>query len=168
MLNGLKQKAVLRHNGEYIMNMPIANANRLEIQKQSFAPELVTPFDLIAQHVTSDVLNNAFKPSEMLDQHFALQNGSHKDVKQYVVYFRHIMAFFADGSHCGLDKPKQFVAFLGCKESPESIVLKENNVHIELVLNIHNSINQDGAAARIEIPTQSTFTSTIDDDYFVA
>ena len=150
------------------MNMPIANANRLEIQKQSFAPELVTPFKEMAQHAASDALNNTLKPSEMLDQHFALQNGSHKDVKQYVVYFRHIMAFFADGSHCGLEKPKQFVAFLGCKESPESIVLKENNVHVEVVLNGHNCVAQDGAAVRIEIPTQSTFTSTMDDDYFVA
>ena len=150
------------------MNMPIANANRLEIQKQSFAPELVTPVDEIAQHAALDVLNSTQKPSEVLDQHFALQNGSHKDVKQYVVYFRHIMAFFADGTHCGLAQPKQFVAYLGYKESPESIVLKENNVHVELVLNARNNLSQDGAATRIEIPTQSTFTSTLDDDYFVA
>lgn len=150
------------------MNMPIANATRLEIQKQSFAPELVTPIDEIAEHINSKVLSSSLKPCEILDKQFALQSGSHADVKQYVIYFHHIMAFFADGSHCGLAKPKQFVAYLGYKESPESIVFKENNVHIELVLNARTNLNQDGSTVQIEVPTQTTFTSTRDDDYFVA
>jgi len=150
------------------MNMPIANATRLEIQKQSFAPELVTPVDEMVKYANSEMFNNNLKPSEMLDKHFALQNGSHADVKQYVMYFHHIMAFFADGSHCGLAKPKQFVAYLGYKENLESIVLKENNVHVELVLNAGTNLNQDGSAVQIELPKQTTFTSTTDDDYFVA
>jgi malate synthase len=77
------------------------------------------------------------------------------------------MAFFADGSHCGLDKPKQFVAYLGYNETPESIVLKEDGVHIELVLNTRSIANKDGAAKRIEFPAQTTFTSTTGDDYVV-
>ncbi len=150
------------------MNMPIAKTNHLEIQKQSFVPELQALVDEMAQHAVVDELNNKLKQNDILDQHFALQNGSHKDVKQYVVYFRHVMAFFADGSHCGLAQPKQFVAFLGYKESPESIVLKENNIHIELVLNARNNIGGECASARLEVPTQTTFTSTEDNDYFVA
>jgi malate synthase len=144
------------------MNMPIAAVNRLEVEKRSFVPQLVTTFDETHQHVNSDLINSCLEPSEILDQHFALQNGSHKDVKQYLVYYCHIMAFFADGSHCGLAQPKQFVAFLGCKETPESIVLKENNVHIELVLNSRSDL-----ATHIDFPTQSTFTSKSGDDYFV-
>lgn len=144
------------------MNMPIAAVNRLEVEKQSFVPELVTTFGETHQHVNSDLINSCPEPSEILDQRFALQNGSHKDVKQYLVYFCHIMAFFPDGSHCGLAQPKQFVAFLGCKESPESILLKENNMHIELVLNTRSD-----SAMHIEFPAQSTFTSKSGDDYFV-
>jgi malate synthase len=149
------------------MNMPLAAINHFEIAKQSFMPELVTTFGETPAHMTSDLINNCCEPSQILDQHFALQNGSHKDVKQYVVYFCHIMAFFADGTHCGLAQPKQFVAFLGCKETPESIVLKENNVHIELVLNTSAKINKGESATHIELPAQSTFTSKSGDDYFV-
>jgi malate synthase len=149
------------------MNMPLAAVNRLEIEKQSFVPELIATFGEKRAHMTSDLINNCLEPSEILDQHFALQNGSHKDVKQYVVYFCHIMAFFADGTHCGLAQPKQFVAFLGCKEIPESIVLIENNVHIELVLNTRAKINGGASATHIELPAQSTFTSKSGDDYFV-
>lgn len=144
------------------MNMPTAAVNRLETEKSSFVPELMTTFGETHQDINAELINNCLEPSDILDQHFALQNGSHKDVKQYLVYFCHIMAFFADGSHCGLAQPKQFVAFLGCKESPESIVLKENNVHIELILN-----NRSGATMHIEFPAQSTFTSKSGDDYVV-
>ncbi len=147
------------------MNMPIAAANRLEIAKQSFMPELVTTFGETRQYVNIDLINNFLEPSEILDKHFALQNGSHKNVKQYIVYFCHIMAFFADGSHCGLTQPKQFVAFLGCKETPESIVLKEDNIHIELVLN--SQTNRGQSVIHIEFPAQGTFTSKSGDDYVV-
>jgi malate synthase len=149
------------------MNMPLAAVNRFEIEKQSFMPELVTTFGETPPHMTSDLINSYLEPNEILDQYFALQNGSHKDVKQYVVYFCHIMAFFADGTHCGLAQPKQFVAFLGCKETPESIVLKENNVHIELVVNAHSKINTGESATQVEFPAQTTFTSKSGDDYFV-
>ena len=149
------------------MNMPIADVNRLDIQKQSFASELAILFGQMRHNTSSDVLDSCLEPSKILDQYFALQNGSHEDVKEYVIYFRHIMAFFADGTHCGLAQPKQFVAFLGYKETPESIVLKENNVHIELVLNARNYINQAGTTMHIEFPTQTTFTSKADDDYFI-
>jgi malate synthase len=149
------------------MNMPLAAVNRFEIEKQSFMPELVTTFGETPPHMTSDLINSCLEPNEILDQYFALQNGSHKDVKQYVVYFCHIMAFFADGTHCGLAQPKQFVAFLGCKETPESIVLKENNVHIELVVNARSKINTGESATQVEFPAQTTFTSKSGDDYFV-
>jgi malate synthase len=149
------------------MNMPIADVNRLDIQKPSFASELAILFGQIRHNTSSGVLDSCLGPSKILDQYFALQDGSHEDVKEYVIYFRHIMVFFADGTHCGLAQPKQFVAFAGHKDTPESIVLKENNVHIELVLNTRNYMNRAGTSVHVEFPTQSTFTSKEDDDYFV-
>ncbi|MFT6328676.1 MAG: malate synthase [Bermanella sp.] len=149
------------------MSMPIADVNRLDIQKPLFAPELAILFGQIDHNTSYDVLDGCLEPSKILDQYFALQDGSHEDVKEYVIYFRHIMAFFADGTHCGLAQPKQFVAFAGHKDTPESIVLKENNVHIELVLNTRNYMNRAGASIHIEFPAQSTFTSKADDDYFI-
>lgn len=152
------------------MNMPVADINRLNIEKQLFAPKQAMRFADIRQHADSDVLNSDLEPNEVLDQHFALQNGSHKDVKQYVIYFCHIMAFFEDGSHCGLESPKQFVAYLGYKDTPESIVLKGNDGHIELILNTRSNMDaiaKDGSTINIEYPTQSTFTSAKGDDYFV-
>lgn len=68
-----------------------------------------------------------------LDKVFPLAQGSHQDVKSYVVYYQHLLAFFADGSNSGLANPTQFVALCGSKEKPQSILLCNAGRHIELV-----------------------------------
>jgi malate synthase len=152
------------------MNMPIVIATHDQNQAQSFSAQQLMPYVNAGKQKVSDVADNALNPYKVLDQHFALQSGSHKNVKQYIVYFNHIMAFFADGSHCGLAETKQFVAFLGCKEKPESIVFKQDSVHLELVLNAHQKAKQhgqDGVGVQIELPSQTTFTAVTGGDYFV-
>lgn len=71
-----------------------------------------------------------------LDKVLPLKNGSHKDVKSYIVYYQHLLAFFDDGSQSGLQNPKQFVAYSGSKDDPESLVFKnDQDYHIEIILN---------------------------------
>ena len=45
-----------------------------------------------------------------LDKVFPLEQGSHQDVSSYVIYYKHLLAFFPDGSKSGLAIPNQFVA----------------------------------------------------------
>jgi len=72
---------------------------------------------------------------EYLDKHFALESGSHSDVKNYVVYYHHLLAFLEDGSQSGLANPSQFVALCGHKYAPDSVVLKQSpmSLHTELL-----------------------------------
>jgi malate synthase len=139
------------------MNMPISNTNRHQIESLSTAK--IMPFVNRKQQSLARLFEGDVNSYEMLDKHFALQEGSHKDVQQYVIYFHHIMAYFADGTHCGLAKGKQFVAYSGHQETPTSIVLKEYKAHIEILLTEHT--------AQIKIPKQEMFTSATNDDYFV-
>ena len=71
---------------------------------------------------------------QILDQYFPLSNGSHQDVCSYVIYYKQLLAFFADGSQSGLAQPRQFVALTGHKCEPSSIVLKNNGFHVEVSL----------------------------------
>ena len=68
-----------------------------------------------------------------LDKVFPLESGSHQDVSSYVIYYKHLLAFFPDGSKSGLAQPKQFVALSGHKSEPTSIVLKNDGFHVELI-----------------------------------
>ncbi|MBF7074395.1 malate synthase [Glaciecola sp. MH2013] len=81
----------------------------------------------------SDLDSTASK--NYLDQHFALETGSHSQVKNYVVYYHHLLAFFEDGSQSGLANPSQFVALCGHKCAPDSLVFKylTHDLHIELI-----------------------------------
>jgi malate synthase len=73
---------------------------------------------------------------QYLDEHCPLDHGSHLQVTHYVVYYNHLMAFFADGSHCGLKYPKQFVALCGHKDDPTALLLKKTDgLHIEMAFN---------------------------------
>ena len=139
------------------MNMPISNTNSHQIDSLSSAQ--IMPFVSRKQATLAKLLNANVNACEILDKHFALQEGSHKDVKQYAIYFHHIMAYFADGTHCGLAKSKQFVAFSGHHESPASIVLKQDDAHIEILLTEQQ--------VQVQIPAQEMFTSASNNDYFV-
>ena len=84
---------------------------------------------------------------QYLDEHCPLDNGSHMQATHYVVYYNHLMAFFADGSHCGLKSPKQFIALSGHKEDPTAILLrKQDGLHVEINFNRKGDIGQIDAA----------------------
>lgn len=138
------------------MNMPIAEINRRNIENKSFAAEQVMFAVTMEQQQACDVL----------DQHFALQEGSHKNVHQYIVYFNHVMAFFADGTHCGLENSKQFVGFLGHRETPASILFKKDDVHVEMIIT-RNSKAEQGQDIRLAFPEEETFATPSGIDYAV-
>lgn len=68
----------------------------------------------------------------MLDTLFPLTQGSHGSVKGYMMYFDHLVMVQADGSSTSLKKPAQFVEAGGNHEAPDSIVLEENGLQVEI------------------------------------
>ncbi|MDX1489998.1 MAG: malate synthase G [Pseudohongiellaceae bacterium] len=105
------------------------------------------------------------KAKEFLDAIFPLERGSHKDVVQYVVYYNHLLAFAADGTTSGLDKPCQFVALSGHRETPEAILLKNNGLHVEI--QIDRSDDKDKAHVK-DIIIESALSTIIDCEDSVA
>ncbi|WP_333607486.1 malate synthase [Arsukibacterium sp.] len=91
-----------------------------------------------------------------LDKTFPLAQGSHKDVVSYVVYFQHLLAFFADGRKSGLQNPAQFVALSGHREAPESLLLHNDGRHVELVFNRHGEQGCQDSAGIDDIQLQTT------------
>ncbi|WP_428981107.1 hypothetical protein [Marinomonas phaeophyticola] len=69
---------------------------------------------------------------DFLDDTFPLEMGSHQNACSYVVYYNHLLAFFSDGSSSGLKDPSQLVALSGPRNEPESLLLKNNGLHVEL------------------------------------
>lgn len=153
------------------MNMPAMNLHQTQANAQPATFGQFTTMANIRWQSAYNMMVNPQLVTQMLDERFPLDNGSHADVKQYVVYFRHVMAFFKDGSHCGLQEPKQFVALCGHKETPESIVLKDNGLHIEIQFDRNGSRGQTHCAGiqdiQVEFATRREFTAPDGSEYTI-
>ncbi|WP_144211649.1 aldolase/citrate lyase/malate synthase family protein [Shewanella donghaensis] len=106
------------------MNMTTMNNSTAAHNLNSFIEE-----QIVATSTDADKIANA---KVFLDNNFPLASGSHAEVSSYVIYYTHLLAFMEDGSQCGLQNPCQFVALTGHKSDPTSIVLKNNDTHVEV------------------------------------
>ncbi|WP_394130826.1 malate synthase [Shewanella maritima] len=120
------------------MNMSTHNINTAAHNLNSFIEEQIVA-----------CTNNPDKTANtkvFLDNNFPLANGSHADVRSYVVYYTHLLAFLKDGTQCGLQNPCQFVALTGHKSDPSSIVLKNNDTHVEICFDRNGDFGAQDAA----------------------
>ncbi len=99
---------------------------------------------------------------DFLDQAFPLSEGSHHDVESYTVYFKNLLAYFPDGSQTGLKKPGQFVAANSLETEPTSIVLKNNGLHVEIIINSAGAIGSQDLAGVDDIQIESAMSTIMD------
>jgi len=108
------------------------------------------------------------KAKGFLDDVFPLESGSHKDVISYMVYYRHLLAFFEDGSQTGLKQPCQLVAVNGQRSEPEAILLRNHGLHVEIQFD-RNGLNGTKDKANInDIVIESALSTIIDCEDSVA
>lgn len=108
------------------------------------------------------------KAKDFLDEIFPLDQGSHHDVTSYMVYYHHLLAFFADGRQTGLKTPCQFVALNGQKADPESLLLKNNGLHVEIKFDPNGKNGIKDKAHIDDILIESALTTIMDCEDSVA
>ncbi|GAB2197276.1 malate synthase G [Sessilibacter sp. MAH4] len=106
--------------------------------------------------------------AEFLDKCFPLAKGSHKDVLQYSVFSSHLLAYFDGGITSGLESPGQFVAYDGDGNHPESIVLKNNGLHIDLELIRNDQKDSNHNSTITDILVESALSTIMDCEDSVA
>ncbi|HAS8544087.1 malate synthase [Vibrio vulnificus] len=145
------------------MNMLTFDKNENQ-QQRPFIAEAVFAVEAVNSNQQDEKQQKA---KQLLDRMFPLESGSHQDVTSYVIDYRHLMAYFADGSHSGLQAPKHFVAFTGEKEDPCSILLRdESGSHIEVMLGCHKGTGSVELVDidDIQLETRTTFSPELTGD----
>ncbi|GGA68567.1 malate synthase G [Neiella marina] len=105
---------------------------------------------------------------DYLDRVFPLEHGSHHNVSAYVVYYKHLLACFPDGTQSGLHTPCQFVGLTGHKEQPTAILMRNNGLHVELIINRKGRIGEHDLAGINDILIESAVTTIMDFEDSVA
>jgi malate synthase len=98
----------------------------------------------------------------LLDAHFSLRAGSHADVTGYVVSEGALAVQFADGSSTALSNPEQFVGYTGDAGSPDSVVLINNGLHVEIMIDRTDSIGASDPAGIRDLVLEAAVTTIMD------
>ncbi|TFH57903.1 MAG: malate synthase G, partial [Candidatus Zixiibacteriota bacterium] len=105
---------------------------------------------------------------EFLDDVAPLNVGSHADVTHYSVTGSQLAAALLDGRSARLANPAQFAGFSGDTAAPRSILLKNHNLHIDILINPHDAVGKDDPANVADLMMESAVTTIIDCEDSVA
>jgi malate synthase len=104
----------------------------------------------------------------LLDRHFALERDTHKHVTKYFIVNNQLTVQFGDGSQTTLLKPQQFVGYTGDPESPDSVLLRHHNLHLEIKFGDGYFIGRRDHAKIYDIYLESAVTTIMDCEDSVA
>ncbi|MDP1910905.1 MAG: malate synthase G, partial [Hyphomicrobium sp.] len=99
---------------------------------------------------------------DFLDQCVPLANGSHKDVAAYRIGTSGLEAQRATGDVSGLKEPGQFRAYRGEPAAPSAILLRNNGLHIELVIDPAHPIGRTDSAGVADVVLEAAVTTIMD------
>ena len=105
---------------------------------------------------------------EFLDKNFPLESCSHKDVTSYNIVNDDLVANLKNNIDSNLKNQDQFVGFQGEVNEPTCILLKNNNIHVEISINRSGNIGSGDDAGIDDIILESALTTIQDCEDSVA
>ena len=104
---------------------------------------------------------------KFLDNHFQLKEGSWKSVHNIYIEDKKLVLKIND-KNIGLKDNSKFIGYRNTKEKPSAIILKNNNLHIEIIINPYAFSAKSDAAGISDIIVESAITTICDHEDSVA
>ncbi|WP_417284904.1 malate synthase G [Comamonas sp.] len=99
---------------------------------------------------------------DFLDQAAPLANGSHKDSTGYAVEGGKLVVSLKDGSKTGLKEEAKFIGYQGDAAAPTSVLLKNNGIHIDIIVNKATPIGSSDAAGVSDVVVEAALSTILD------
>lgn len=103
----------------------------------------------------------------LLDEIAPLDGVSHADVTGYAIVEGALVAAHAGGS-AGLANPEKCIGFQGEANAPSAILLKNNDLHAEIMIDASHNIGKDDPAHIADVMMESAVTTIMDCEDSVA
>ncbi|WP_057093932.1 malate synthase G [Comamonas thiooxydans] len=97
-----------------------------------------------------------------LDQAVPLASGSHKDSTGYAVEGGKLVVSLKDGSKTGLKDETKFIGYQGDAAAPKSVLLKNNGIHIDIIINKSTPIGSTDAAGVADVVVEAALSTILD------
>ena len=102
-----------------------------------------------------------------LDEVFVINKGSWSDIEKIEVENKSLI-FNINGQKNYLKDENQFIGFNGENSSPNSILLKNNNLHLDIIINPNSPIGKNDKANISDFIIESAISTIIDNEDSVA
>ncbi|WP_166112771.1 malate synthase G [Pseudoalteromonas sp. Z9A5] len=105
---------------------------------------------------------------QFLDKALPLKNGSHIESTNYSVVDGALSITLRDSSQTTLANPSQLIGYQGEAQNPTVVLLKNNDLHIELHIDHHHLIGQADKAGLKDVVLEAALTTIMDCEDSVA
>ena len=104
---------------------------------------------------------------DFLDERIPLAQTSWKNVSKFKIE-ENKLVIFSDSKKYFLKNNEQFIGYKGKKENPNSILIKNNNLHIDILINSETMVGKIDSAAISDIVVESALSTIVDNEDSVA
>lgn len=108
------------------------------------------------------------KAKAFLDTYFALEGAKHNQVTAYKIEDSELKATLSNCDEASLKEPQKFKGYRGEAENPDSILLQNNGLHIDILIDRNHNIGKDDPAGVKDIDVESAVTTILDCEDSVA
>ena len=105
---------------------------------------------------------------KFLDETFPLTSGSFADITAFQIKEGKLQITLADQSQVTIDDEAKFEGFIGTEENPTGILLKNNNLHMEIQIVRNHNIGSEDPAGIKDVLVESAITTIQDCEDSVA
>ncbi|MWJ28031.1 malate synthase G [Halomonas sp. ZH2S] len=104
----------------------------------------------------------------VLDRAAPLATGSHHDAVKYVLRDEHLIVTLEGGRETGLKDPGKLIGFTGDAAKPESILLANHDLHLEIQIDPSHPIGKTDPAGVKDVVAEAALTTIMDCEDSVA
>ena len=102
------------------------------------------------------------RAKQILDEAAPLAGALHADVVAYSIHKGLLQAELKDGRRVGLESPEKCVGYNGLDAAPTSILLRNNGLHLDVVIDRTHAIGKTDPAGVADIIAESALTAIMD------